>query len=306
MAFSWFTRPKKEKTLGVNLGSGNGIKAEIDKMQGSIVKASRGYQTNIKKYKEIAQFNQHLTRSYVANLKVIVDVSELLNSYTSVFNSLKDEFSKMEESMGKELDKSDFEYLESLTKSKAEELNVQFNTQADKIKRLYAQYGKPEELNRILLAQNDMQKTIEQANQTYASVSAVSETTKGNASNSSNASNISNASISSNVSNVSKPPITKAPKAQKASKPSIASNVNNSAIAANALNNNVNVSSTESIIASEQAMINASLKKTNGLVDTEELLESQAGGKKNKSKKRTPKQVSSKTNKSTKSGKPRK
>jgi hypothetical protein len=171
MAFSWFSKPQKDaKTLGVNLNSGDGIKAEIDKMQGSIVKASKGYQTNIKKYKEIAEFNQHLTKSYVANLKVIVDVSELLNSYSGVFNSLKDEFAKMEEVMGRQLDKSDFEYLESLTKSKMDELNNEFAKQANGIKRLYSQYGKPEELNRILLAQNNMQKALEQANSTYSNI----------------------------------------------------------------------------------------------------------------------------------------
>lgn len=167
MAFNWFFKPKDKKTLGVNLGTGDGIKAEIDKVQGSIVKASRGYQNNIKKYKDVAQFNQHLTRSYVANMKVIVDVSELLNSYTSVFNSLKDEFSKMEEVMGRQLDKADFDYLETLTKSKVEELQTEFNKQANGIKKLYAQYGKPEELNRILLAQNDMQKALEHADSTY-------------------------------------------------------------------------------------------------------------------------------------------
>ncbi len=239
MAFSWFFKPKKDsKTLGINLGAGEGIKAEIDKMQGSIVKASKGYQNNIKKYKEIAQFNQHLTRSYVANLKVIVDVSELLNSYTGVFNSLKDEFAKMEEAMGRQLDKSDFEYLESLTKSKMDELNVEFNKQANGIKKLYAQYGKPEELDRILVAQNDMQKALDNANATYASVVAVETPKAANA-------NVSKAN-SSNT---------------KANSTANASNtlVGNSGIKANAGPQ----SFTESIAESEQALVNASLKKAN-------------------------------------------
>lgn len=196
MAFNWFFKPKDKKPLGVNVGSGDGIKAEIDKMQGSIVKASRGYQNNIKKYKDVAQFNQHLTRSYVANMKVIVDVSELLNSYTSVFNSLKEEFSKMEEAMGRQLDKADFDYLESLTKSKMEELQTEFNKQANGIKRLYAQYGKPEELNRILLAQNDMQKALDHADTTYKNI--ITDVPKSN-------SNVGNKKVpSSNSSNSNK------------------------------------------------------------------------------------------------------
>lgn len=251
MALSWFFKPKKDsKTLGVNLGNGEGIKAEIDKMQGSIVKASKGYQNNIKKYKEIAQFNQHLTRSYVANLKVIVDVSELLNSYTGVFNSLKEEFAKMEEAMGRQMDKSDFEYLESLTKSKMEYLNTEFNKQADGIKKLYTQYGKPEELNRILVAQNDMQKALEQANNTYASVIADEKTVATNA----NASKASSNARSNTITNVNS-------------------------------NKDTPQSIAESIAVSEQALVNASLKKTKVDVESNNSNAKLVGGKKQQSKK---------------------
>jgi hypothetical protein len=236
MAFSWFFKPKNNnKTLGVNLGNGDGIKAEIDKMQGSIVKASRGYQNNIKKYKDIAQFNQHLTRSYVANMKVIVDVSELLNSYTGVFNSLKDEFAKMEEAMGRQLDKSDFEYLESLTKSKMEQLQTEFNKQASGIKKLYAQYGKPEELNRILLAQNDMQKALDNADTTYQSIlTDIKEKEKTEISHNS----VANANTNVNVRNVQR-----------------------KSLASPSLSPKTPVSSVETITLNEQALVDASLQK---------------------------------------------
>lgn len=170
-SFSWFFKPKNdEKTLGVTLGSKDNIKAEIDRMQGSIVKTSKTYQDNLKKYKEIAKLNQQLTKSYVANLKVIADVSELLNSYSGVFVSLKSEFGKMEEALGKPLDITDFEYLQSMTKSKIDDLNTEFIKQTDGLKKLYAQYGKPEELNRILVAQGDIKKVIENASRTYDNV----------------------------------------------------------------------------------------------------------------------------------------
>lgn len=273
MAFSWFFKPKKDsKTLGVNLGNGEGIKAEIDKMQGSIVKASKGYQSNIKKYKEIAQFNQHLTRSYVANLKVIVDVSELLNSYTSVFNSLKDEFAKMEEAMGRQMDKSDFDYLESLTKAKMDELNTEFNKQADGIKKLYAQYGKPEELNRILVAQNDMQKALDHANTTYTSV--IAEETQNN--KKSNASNVSNVSTVSNARNVGK---------------SNSTNTKANAKSNTKSNTNTIKSLVESINESEQALINASLKKPHVVIETSNAVKDaplEGGKKKHKINRKTP------------------
>jgi hypothetical protein len=168
---SWFFKPKSnEKILGTTLGNQESIKAEIDKMQGSIVKTSKTYQDNIKKYKEIARLNQQLTKSYVANLKVIADVSELLNSYSSVFSSLKTEFGKMEGALGKPLDISDFDYLQSLTRSKIDTLNTEFIKQTDGLKKLYAQYGRAEELNRIIVAQGDIQKIITDATQTYKGI----------------------------------------------------------------------------------------------------------------------------------------
>lgn len=168
---SWFFKTKtNEKTLGTSLGNQESIKAEIDRMQGSIVKTSKTYQDNIKKYKEIARLNQQLTKSYVANLKVIADVSELLNSYSNVFSSLKSEFGKMEDALGKPLDLTDFEYLQSLTRSKIDTLNTEFVKQTDGLKKLYAQYGKAEELNRIIVAQGDIQKIITNATQTYKEI----------------------------------------------------------------------------------------------------------------------------------------
>lgn len=246
MAFNWFFKPKDKKPLGVNLGNGDGIKAEIDKMQGSIVKASRGYQNNIKKYKDVAQFNQHLTRSYVANMKVIVDVSELLNSYTSVFNSLKDEFSKMEEVMGRQLDKADFDYLETLTKSKVEELQSEFNKQANGIKKLYAQYGKPEELNRILLAQSDMQKALEHAESTYKNLTVEKEKEATTNSNTGIKKVLGNATTSNSNATMS----------------NVASNVTKNRKLLGNVSSSIPTpsNSVEKIAINEQALINASLQ----------------------------------------------
>lgn len=170
---NWFNKPTTPP-LGASLSSLDGVKAEINKMQGSIVKTSRNYTENIKKYKEIAKLNEQLTKSYIANLKVIVDVSELLNSYSSVFKSLKDEFSKMEAALGKPLDVADFEYLTNLTKNKIETLNTEFIKQSDNLKKLYSQYGKPEELDRVLMAQSNVQKVINTASDAYKALESSS------------------------------------------------------------------------------------------------------------------------------------
>lgn len=176
---NWFKSQMNGKPLGATLSTGEDVKEEISKMQTSISKASKNYQDNITKYKEVAKFNQHLTRSYMANLKVIVDVSELLNSYASVFTSLKTEFGKMDSALGKGLDLTDFEYLQNLTKSKIDDLNNQFSKQSEGLKKLYTMYGKPEELNRVIVAQAELQKMIDSAGETYQNLAGAQANAQG-------------------------------------------------------------------------------------------------------------------------------
>jgi hypothetical protein len=115
----------------------------------------------------------------MANLKVIVDVSELLNSYASVFTSLKTEFGKMDSALGKGLDLTDFEYLQNLTKSKIDDLNNQFSKQSEGLKKLYTMYGKPEELNRVIVAQAELQKMIDSAGETYQNLAGAQANAQG-------------------------------------------------------------------------------------------------------------------------------
>lgn len=174
MAFNWLFGSSKgndtAKKVEEAVKDSEKIKAEIDNVQGSLLKNSKYYQDNIKKYKDIAKFNQQLTRSYISNMKVMVDVSDLLNNYANVFSSLREEFAKMESALGKPLELADFEYLENLTKTKIDVLNSEFQKQSNGIKKLYAEYGQPNELNRIILAQGDVQKVIDNANSTFSSL----------------------------------------------------------------------------------------------------------------------------------------
>lgn len=176
MALSWLfgSSSKKEndtvKKVEEAVKDSEKIKAEIESVQGSLLKNSKHYQDNIKKYKDIAKFNQHLTRSYISNMKVMVDVSDLLNNYANVFSSLREEFTKMESALGKPLELADFEYLENLTKTKIDALNNEFQKQSSGIKKLYAEYGQPDELNRIILAQGEVQKVIENASNTFSNL----------------------------------------------------------------------------------------------------------------------------------------
>ena len=177
--FSWFTRARSDKKpMGVELGSKEGVKAQMQKFQGNVVRTSRIVQNNLEKYSEIKKLNEELTKSYVQNLVVFRDVNEMLQTCLNVFKSLEAEFTKLEEVTGRELNTSDFDYLNNLTRSKIDSLSYELNKQAEMLKNVYTMYGRPEELNRIILAQSNMKKVVEDATITYNKIAGPSKKKK--------------------------------------------------------------------------------------------------------------------------------
>jgi hypothetical protein len=102
----------------------------------------------------------------------------MLQSCLGVFQSLEHEFRKLEEVTGQELKTTDFDYLTNMTKAKIDNLNTELNKQADLLKKVYTQYGRPEELNRIILAQSNMNKLVDDATTTYTKITATNDTKK--------------------------------------------------------------------------------------------------------------------------------
>jgi hypothetical protein len=171
--FSWFTgrtSAADKKPMGAELGTKEGVKAHIQKLQGNVVKTSRIVQNNLEKYKEIKKLNEEITKSYLQNLVVFRDVNEMLQSCLGVFKSLEEEFGKLEEATGRELNTTDFDYLTNMTRSKIDALNTELNKQAEVLKKVYTTYGRPEELNRMILAQSNMNKVVDDASVAYGKI----------------------------------------------------------------------------------------------------------------------------------------
>jgi len=154
--------------LGVNIGKNDkNINQEIEQVTKQIQRTNKKYTDEIDKYKEIAKFNQKLTQSYVQNLQVIVDVSKLLEQYANVFYVLREETQKLEKTLGMDFNIQEFQYLENMTKDKMQELNAQFFKETEGIKKLYEQFGKPDEVRNISNAQNLMATSLASSKETF-------------------------------------------------------------------------------------------------------------------------------------------
>lgn len=170
---SWFSFGKPSNSFGVNITGKDGLPSDLEAVKGTIVKTNKKYREEFSKYRDIARFNQQLSNGYIRNLEAMVDVSRVLNYYVEIFNVIREEYAKNEQLLGPAMLKpTDISYLESLTKSKIDELNQRFMLETEKLKKLYGQFGKQAEIAKLTEAQRSLQTTTELANSTVSSLRA--------------------------------------------------------------------------------------------------------------------------------------
>jgi hypothetical protein len=174
----FFRNQSSPTTFGIKVNSVNGIPADIESVKGNIVKTNKIYREEISKYKEIAKFNQQISNGYIKNLEAMVDISRVLNYYIEIFMVLRDEFAKNEKELGNSLKTEDISYLENITRSKIDQLNTTFFDETEKLKKLYSQYGKTDEVNRLQQAQTSLESTIQGADQAWTNIKQIQEQVK--------------------------------------------------------------------------------------------------------------------------------
>ena len=159
-----FSNQKRtEPSLGVNMSLQNkSMSKEIVEIGDKFVSTNKKYMNEIEKYKKVVEFNKKLSTSYIGNLKVMVDVSKLLNDYATLFELLKKELEKTEQSVGT-LTNKDIEHLADLTRAKLEEFNEVFTGQSKKVKELYVKYDQHEERARVEAAEQSIQGVMDNA-----------------------------------------------------------------------------------------------------------------------------------------------
>lgn len=147
---SWLFGNNKASSseFGISTSSQNKVKDSIklDEIDKKLSGTNDKIQTEMRKYKQIAQLNKKLTESYLTNYYAMIDISKLLKDYAEIFDKLSTVLKKYEQI---EISPIDMEHLKSITRSKLDELNGEFNKQSSTIKSLYSKYNMSTELNKI-------------------------------------------------------------------------------------------------------------------------------------------------------------
>lgn len=151
--------------IGLNLGEKKEFQNQVNELINNIQTSYKGYSAELEKASKIKELNKSLTQNFKKNLQVMVDVTNLLNSYVQLFEVMKNELGKLNKVIGNDGEASlgDINHLESITQQQILSLQEEFNKQTKKLQDIYKQYDMQSEHDHITNARTQMTNIISNA-----------------------------------------------------------------------------------------------------------------------------------------------
>ena len=117
--------------LGNNIENNDQLMVKVTNMSDKIERKKNQFQTMKTKIEKLSKLNQTLTSGYELSLKMVVDVSKLLQNYTKMFDDLEVTLKNLDDAMG--IQDVDIRYISELTKQSIQKITSDFNDQYPKI-----------------------------------------------------------------------------------------------------------------------------------------------------------------------------
>jgi hypothetical protein len=169
LSYLGITQPEQQKRLG-ELKDDKNIGEQLVDLKGKVERTMNKNKTELRNYRELTKFNDHLSKSYVANLRIIVDISKLLSGYNEFFDLFKSKLAEIDQELNIPISSDDFESMRRLTTDQMVQLNDTFKKQTGDLKRLYSKYGKQQEYNEVEQAEQLYDKTRVSGATAYAAI----------------------------------------------------------------------------------------------------------------------------------------
>tara|TARA_Y100000389_G_C17451512_1_gene515144 strand:- start:1697 stop:2224 length:528 start_codon:yes stop_codon:yes gene_type:complete len=97
------------------------------------------------KVKALSEINKNVSESYNVSLKIIVDVTKLLNQYMVYFNEIDKLMETFSTDSSNTLNNQYFQHINKITSEKIDELSKNFKSQLDSLKTVYSKNNIPTE-----------------------------------------------------------------------------------------------------------------------------------------------------------------
>lgn len=169
LSFLGVNQPTEEKKLG-DLQKPRNIGEQLQELKGKVEKTMTKNKSELLKYRELTKYNEQMSKSYVANLKIIVDISTLLKAYNEIFDLFKSKLAEIDQELGIPISTNDFDYMKRLTTEQMTQLNDVFKTETGNLKKLYSRYGKQKEYEEVEVAEKLYDATRTSGDATYTAI----------------------------------------------------------------------------------------------------------------------------------------
>lgn len=117
--------------LGNNIENNDQLMVKVTNLSDKIQRKKNQFQSMKTKIDKLSKLNHTLTSGYELSLKMVVDVSKLLQNYTKMFDDLEITLKNLDDAMG--IQDVDIKYISELTKESIQKITTEFNEQYPKI-----------------------------------------------------------------------------------------------------------------------------------------------------------------------------
>jgi hypothetical protein len=127
----------------VLIGQNNEFKEKIETFKNKLKKNTSSSQELSGKVKSLTELNKNVSESYNVSLKIIVDVTKLLNQYMVYFNEIEKLMESFNTEQSNSLSNNYFVNINKITSEKIDELSANFKSQVDNLKVVYSKNNIP-------------------------------------------------------------------------------------------------------------------------------------------------------------------
>ena len=131
--------------LGENVENHDRLLIKVRDITTKIEKKRTHVQTMKAKIDKLKEINNKLTDGYELSLRMVVDVSKLLQNYTKMFDDLEKLLSALDQDMG--VQQTDIQYISHLTKESIRKISDDFNNQFPSIVEVLEKNGNRETMS---------------------------------------------------------------------------------------------------------------------------------------------------------------
>lgn len=161
-------------SLGINVEKSESQREILEKMQNNLKKNNEKVKKFQGKVTELRKFNNKLSDGYQLSLKMVVDVSDLLQRYVGIFEMLENLMTNIESTF--EFNEEDFRYIRDLTEKSIEDIRIKMNKQVDSMAIVFEKEG----LNKQASELRRLKETTAEISRNASNISKTTQVTSKN------------------------------------------------------------------------------------------------------------------------------